>query len=99
MPWYAHTLTPAPPLLLSLCDLWFLGWALPSKHSFSTSFNPASARSTPLLLSLCDWWFLGRALPNMRSWICLFMLLLGAAGYVFVDTAFHVSAYYWLAVW
>jgi len=55
--------------------------------------------STPLLLSLFDWWYLGRTLPSVRSWICLFTLLLGAVGYVFVDTAYQVSAYYWLAVW
>lgn len=55
--------------------------------------------STPLVLSLCDYFFLGRALPNARSWLCLLVLVLGAAGYVMVDDGFHVEAYVWLAIW
>jgi solute carrier family 35 protein len=46
--------------------------------------------STPLVLSVCDYIFLGRSWPNGRAWACLSVLLLGACGYVSVDTAFKV---------
>lgn len=55
--------------------------------------------STPIVLSLCDYFFLGRAWPNARSWLCLFFLVLGAAGYVMVDNGFEVKAYAWLGAW
>jgi len=55
--------------------------------------------STPLVLAICDYLFLGRALPSLWSWGCLVVLLLGAAGYVMVDTGFHVEAYFWLCLW
>lgn len=55
--------------------------------------------STPIVLSICDYLFLGRSWPNLRSWICLFFLTLGAAGYVLVDTGFAIDAYMWLAAW
>jgi len=55
--------------------------------------------STPLVLSLCDYLFLGRTLPGAQSWCCLVALLMGAAGYVMVDSGFRVEAYAWLCLW
>ena len=55
--------------------------------------------STPLLVSIADYIFLGRELPTPRSWVCLIVLLLGAACYALTDSNFSVDAYHWVAVW
>jgi solute carrier family 35 len=55
--------------------------------------------STPLILCVCDYVFLGRTLPSMRSLFCLVILLVSSAGYAYVDHAFDIRAYSWLAVW
>lgn len=34
-----------------------------------------------------------------RSWFCLLFLVLGAAGYVMVDSGFEIRAYFWLLMW
>lgn len=55
--------------------------------------------STPLILCICDYLFLGRELPSPKSVVCLFGLLFSSCGYAFVDHAFDIRAYFWLAVW
>ncbi|KAH9256660.1 hypothetical protein BASA81_005164 [Batrachochytrium salamandrivorans] len=55
--------------------------------------------STPLLISVFDYWFLGRELPSKQSWLCLFVLLVGALGYVANDKFFRVDTYFWVVVW
>lgn len=55
--------------------------------------------STPLILCVCDYVFLGRKLPSMRSLLCLVSLLVSSTGYAYVDHAFDIRAYSWLAVW
>eukprot|EP00468_Gymnochlora_sp_CCMP2014_P010286 CAMPEP_0167756410 /NCGR_PEP_ID=MMETSP0110_2-20121227/9372_1 /TAXON_ID=629695 /ORGANISM="Gymnochlora sp., Strain CCMP2014" /LENGTH=224 /DNA_ID=CAMNT_0007642521 /DNA_START=66 /DNA_END=737 /DNA_ORIENTATION=- len=54
---------------------------------------------TPLALSLLDYIFLGRHLPDVRSLVCLFGLLAGAAGYVLTDKGFEVKGYFWVGMW
>ena len=55
--------------------------------------------STPLTISICEWMCLGRELPNLRSTICLVVLLMCAAAYVYNDAHFVVHGYVWVAVW
>ena len=55
--------------------------------------------STPLCVSVCDYIFLGRALPTARSWLALFALLVGSAGYATTDAAFVVRGYVFCALW
>ena len=55
--------------------------------------------STPIIVSIADYMFLGRELPSMRSWMSLMGLVVGAAGYVMTDDAYHVSGYFWVCIW
>jgi solute carrier family 35 protein len=55
--------------------------------------------STPVLISLCEFLFLGRQLPSLRGWMCLLLMVAGAATYAYNDAAFKVSGYSWVAVW
>jgi GDP-mannose transporter len=56
----------------------------------------------PLALSILEWMFMNRELPDLRSALALGMILLGATGYVFLDSAFKLNgwaAYSWLTTW
>lgn len=55
--------------------------------------------STPILISLCDYQFLGRELPSARSWASLLVLVFGALIYVYTDSGFHVTGYFWVCIW
>ena len=55
--------------------------------------------STPVLISLCESLFLGRHLPSLRGWLCLLLMVAGAAAYAYTDAAFQVSGYSWVSVW
>ena len=55
--------------------------------------------STPLCVSVCDYLFLGRHLPTTRSWLSLFGLLVGAAGYALTDASFVVKGYAFCGLW
>lgn len=55
--------------------------------------------STPVLISLCEFLYLGRKLPSVRGWLCLSLMVIGAAAYAYTDAAFEVSGYTWVAVW
>jgi GDP-mannose transporter len=55
--------------------------------------------STPVLISLCEFFFLGRQLPALHGWLCLLLMVAGAAAYAYTDAAFKLSGYSWVAVW
>jgi hypothetical protein len=77
-----------------------MGWA--HTHSLTHSHTRThihTQASTPLLVSVADYFFLERELPSVRSWVCLVVLLVGAAGYALTDKNFSVDAYSWVVVW
>ena len=51
--------------------------------------------STPLLVAVADTLFRKQPLPNRWSVLALFVILLGAVGYVRSDSQFNVRAYSW----
>jgi len=55
--------------------------------------------STPLCIAVADYNFLGRQLPSSRSWMSLFVLLLGGVGYGLTDSFYKVEGYAFCAVW
>eukprot|EP00581_Thalassiosira_minuscula_P012228 CAMPEP_0183717254 /NCGR_PEP_ID=MMETSP0737-20130205/10914_1 /TAXON_ID=385413 /ORGANISM="Thalassiosira miniscula, Strain CCMP1093" /LENGTH=232 /DNA_ID=CAMNT_0025946663 /DNA_START=469 /DNA_END=1167 /DNA_ORIENTATION=+ len=55
--------------------------------------------STPLVMRIADHLLLKQKPPSPRSWSCLFALLVGALGYVYMDLEFEVNGYTSCAVW
>eukprot|EP00440_Ansanella_granifera_P036595 gb/GFBE01039702.1/.p1 GENE.gb/GFBE01039702.1/~~gb/GFBE01039702.1/.p1 ORF type:complete len:361 (+),score=65.44 gb/GFBE01039702.1/:1-1083(+) len=56
----------------------------------------------PIIVSVLDWMYLGRELPNKRSILALFVVLVGAVGYVMADSEFQMHgaiAYGWVVVY
>ena len=43
--------------------------------------------------------FLGQSLPSGRSWLSLFVIVLGAVLYVMTDDGFQVQAYVWVVMY
>ena len=56
----------------------------------------------PLAVAFLEWMFMQRAFPSVKSLFALLLILLGASGYVYTDSAFKLSgwaAYTWCSLW